>query len=95
MGKKYSKKKRIEKKRQKNLKIKSISVETQRPSALKIGNSVVVKQGTLDPDYQIDMGGWQGKITEIEKSDDGQQLVGIKWDIITLKKPLRCFKWVN
>ena len=91
MGKKYSKKKRIEKKRQKNLQIKAISVETQSPSALKIGNSIVVKQGTLDPDYKIDMGGWQGKITEIEKSGDGQQLVGIKWDIITLKNMLPSF----
>ncbi len=50
--------------------------------ALHIGNSVVVKSGVLDPDFGIDIGGWQGRI---EKVDDGET-VFIRWDSITLRE---------
>ena len=46
----------------------------------KIGDSVIVKQGVLDPDLGTDIGGWQGRIAEIEG-----QIIGIDWDSITLK----------
>jgi hypothetical protein len=36
--------------------------------ALHIGDSVVVKSGILDPDFGIDISGWQGRI---EETDDG------------------------
>lgn len=37
-------------------------------SGLKIGNSVVVKPGILCPDYEgLEIGGWQGRITENQK----------------------------
>jgi hypothetical protein len=50
--------------------------------ALHIGNSVVVKSGVLDPDFGIDIGGWQGRIEEV---DDGET-VFIRWDSITLRE---------
>lgn len=48
----------------------------------KIGDSVIVKSGVKDPDLDIDIAGWQGRIVEIEKKDSS---VGIAWDSITLK----------
>jgi hypothetical protein len=52
------------------------------PSELefKVGDSVIVKQGVLDPDLGTDIGGWQGRIAEIEG-----QIIGLDWDSITLK----------
>jgi len=49
---------------------------------LKIGNSVIVKTGVLDPDLDIDIGGWQGRISEIDQENN---LIAIDWDSITLK----------
>jgi hypothetical protein len=48
----------------------------------KVGDSVIVKQGVLDPDLGTDIGGWQGRISEIEQQSN---LIGIDWDSITLK----------
>lgn len=49
---------------------------------LKVGDSIKVKKGILCPDNDsIPIGGWQGRIFEIE---DG--MVGICWDSITLKQ---------
>ncbi len=45
----------------------------------KIGDIVEVKQGVLDPDFGDDIGGWQGKISDV----DGD-LVCIDWDNTTL-----------
>ncbi len=49
--------------------------------ALHIGESVVVKSGILDPDFGLDISGWQGRIEEV---DDGDT-VFIRWDSITLQ----------
>jgi hypothetical protein len=49
--------------------------------ALHIGESAVVKSGTLDPDFGFDISGWQGRIEEV---DDGNT-VFIRWDSITLQ----------
>jgi len=43
-----------------------------------IGDSVRVKTGTKDPDFGIDISGWQGRISETD--DD---LICIIWDSIT------------
>lgn len=52
-----------------------------------IGESVVVNPGVLDPDYGFDMGGWQGRVTENHHADEqGNPLVSIAWDSITLKQ---------
>ena len=45
----------------------------------KIGDIVKVKQGVLDPDFGDNIGGWQGKISDV----DGD-LVCIDWDNTTL-----------
>lgn len=50
--------------------------------AFKVGDSVIVKQGVLDPDLGTDIGGWQGRIVIIERQSN---LIGIEWDSITLK----------
>ncbi|EFI34381.1 hypothetical protein Dthio_PD1733 [Desulfonatronospira thiodismutans ASO3-1] len=53
-----------------------------RKSIMKAGDSVVVKSGTKDPDLEIDIGGWQGRIVEIDKN---QKTFLIEWDSHTLK----------
>ena len=45
----------------------------------KIGDSVFVRKGVIDPDYDIDISGWQGRITRINR------FIEIQWDSITLK----------
>lgn len=48
---------------------------------LKRGDSVAVKPGTLDPDLGVDIGGWQGRVVEVE-----EDMVLIEWDSITLNQ---------
>jgi hypothetical protein len=48
---------------------------------LDIGDSVAVKSGVVDPDIDNDIGGWQGRVIEV---DDGDS-VFIRWDSITLQ----------
>ena len=49
---------------------------------IKTGDSVIVKPNVKDPDLGIDIGGWQGRISEINAKDN---LVCIDWDSVTLK----------
>ena len=37
-------------------------------SKFQVGDSVKVKDGTSDPDFGIDIGGWQGQIKEIAEN---------------------------
>ena len=53
---------------------------------LKIGDCIVVKPGVKDPDYGIDIGGWQGRITEIESYQPGQVTIMFQWDSLSLKR---------
>ncbi|XCN75504.1 MAG: hypothetical protein Q3M24_19620 [Candidatus Electrothrix aestuarii] len=50
---------------------------------LQVGDSVVVKPNAEDPDLDIIIGGWQGRITEIEEEDN---VIGIEWDSQTLRQ---------
>lgn len=53
----------------------------------KVGDSIKVVEGTVDPDYDhIEIGGWCGRIFAIEELDgeDGT-LYTIEWDSISLK----------
>ena len=50
-------------------------------ASLHVGESVVVKSGILDPDFGVEIDGWQGRIEEVD--DD---TVFIRWDSITLKQ---------
>ena len=54
----------------------------------KIGDSVVVKQGLKEPDSEdFEIGGWQGRIIEIDKlSNEEHIVISIEWDSITLNQ---------
>ena len=57
--------------------------------SLKIGNSVKVKQGIKEPDSEdLEIGGWQGRVTGIRKKCDdlGNTMITIEWDSLTLKQ---------
>jgi len=59
----------------------------QKPSTdLKVGDCIVVKPGIKDPDYGIDIGGWQGRITEIESYQPGQVTIMFQWDSLSLRR---------
>lgn len=52
-----------------------------------IGDSVIVKEGIKKPDSEdFELGGWQGRIVEIdsESNDDIFILITIEWDSLTL-----------
>ena len=51
----------------------------------RIGDSVVVKKGTTDPDLGTDLGGWQGRVLGLQEGEGDTILVRIQWDSITLK----------
>ena len=41
------------------------------PPRFQVGNQVRVKYGVIDPDFSdIPLGGWTGKVTEVEQTDD-------------------------
>ncbi len=53
---------------------------------LEIGDSVTVREGVMCPDMEgLCIGGWQGKVSEVGEGKDGNTLIGIRWDGITLK----------
>jgi hypothetical protein len=54
-------------------------------ASLKVGDSVLVKPGVQDPDLHFDIGGWQGRITDIHSGKRGITILTIEWDSITLK----------
>ncbi len=63
----------------------------------KINDIITVKPGVEDPDFGGDIGGWQGRITEIDTGNPDDPLVTIEWDAHTLKNMpkdylKRCFK---
>ena len=47
---------------------------------LKLEDSIVIKSGVKDPDLDISIEGWQGRISDIN-----EELVCIDWDSVTLK----------
>lgn len=49
---------------------------------IKIGDSVRVKPGVKDPDYEYDLGGWQCRVSRIERNDG--IYIEIAWDSLTL-----------
>ena len=53
---------------------------------LEIGDCIVVKPGIKDPDFGIDIGGWQGRITEIESYQPGKATIMFQWDSLSLKR---------
>ncbi|MFA5434029.1 MAG: calcium-binding protein [Candidatus Paceibacterota bacterium] len=55
---------------------------------MKLGDSVIVKQGVKEPDLEeFEIGGWQGRVVDIDtKSDIDNILITIEWDSLTLKQ---------
>ena len=54
---------------------------------LKTGQSVKVKKGILCPDDpEFDLSGWQGRIIDIGEDENGETIIDIAWDSITLKE---------
>lgn len=51
----------------------------------KVGDSVIVKPGVKDPDTNKSIAGWQGRLSDISE-EEGETLVSIQWDSVTLKK---------
>lgn len=52
-------------------------------SQFKVGDSVVVEPGIQDPDFGVDIGGWQGRVTNVDLFA-GNVLLSIEWDSQTL-----------
>jgi hypothetical protein len=44
---------------------------------IKIGDSVIVKPTIQDPDFGLDIGGWQGRVSDVV--EDGE-VIRIEWD---------------
>jgi len=43
---------------------------------VKTGNSVVIKPDMRDVDFDVDIGGWQGRIVEIKSEE---QILAVHW----------------
>jgi len=54
----------------------------KKAQTFKVGDSVAVKSGIKDPDFSFDIGGWQGRVSEIVPK---QGTLCIDLDSITLK----------
>jgi len=52
---------------------------------IKVHDSVVVKPGVSDADFDTAIGGWQGRVAEIDVDND---LFLIEWDSVTLRNML-------
>ena len=51
---------------------------------IKKGDSVRIKHGVKDPDYEYDISGWQGRVTNIDT--DEIEIIEIAWDSVTLNQ---------
>src|SRR6476661_6784770 len=52
---------------------------------LHVGESVAVNVGVKDPDLQIPIHGWQGRVIRLESDRKHKPLVHIQWDSQTLR----------
>lgn len=55
------------------------------PVDLIIGDSIIVKPGVKDPDFGVDIGGWQGRVTEIDDDPEDKPLITFQLDSLSLK----------
>lgn len=56
------------------------------PTALKVGDSVIVKPGVKNPDFGGDMGDWQGRVTELRADQQGVPMIDLQRDSLTLRE---------
>jgi hypothetical protein len=60
--------------------------DSGKPRALRVGDSVRVKAGIKDDDLGLDLGGWQGRITEVDEKNELVLIIsdaeeqGLGWD---------------
>lgn len=59
---------------------------TKTKSKFAYGDKVRVVDGTLDPDFNFEIGGWTGEIEEVEVLENGTWLYCVVWDKPTLRK---------
>ena len=53
---------------------------------LEVGDAIKVKEGVNDPDSNVDIGGWQGRILEIDQDENGKpSSILVAWYSHTLK----------
>lgn len=52
---------------------------------MEVGDCVKVREGVGDPDSDVDISGWQGRVLEITEDESGQTLIFVAWDSYTLK----------
>jgi hypothetical protein len=51
--------------------------------SLNPGDTVVVKPGIIDPDFKMDISGWQGRVEEVDERGE-VPLVVVQWDSLSL-----------
>ena len=51
---------------------------------MQVGDRVVTRPSTIDPDLGLDISGWQGRIVDMSKGFHGQDLVCVEWNHRTL-----------
>lgn len=52
--------------------------------SFRVGDCVKVRDGVKDPDFEMDISGWQGRVSVVDEFED-ETIVAIQWDSITLK----------
>ena len=58
----------------------------QEQPAFHLGDSVAVIDGVTDPDNEkVEIGGWQGRIGEVDQEDENNPLFLVQWDAPTLR----------
>ena len=58
----------------------------KRSNVYEMGAFVRVVDGACDFDYpEVDVGGWQGRVFDLSEDDDGEPLLGILSDSMTLQ----------
>jgi hypothetical protein len=56
-----------------------------------VGDCVKVREGVGDPDSDVDISGWQGRVLEIAEDESGRPLILVAWDGYTLKEMPRSY----
>lgn len=55
-------------------------------AAFRVGDTVRVKAGIVYPDVpDLDISGWQGRITDIDQMNDDPPIAGLAWDSLALR----------
>ncbi len=72
-------KKRRRKRRRKRVKARTVD------NRFKAGDSVIVRPGAMDPDFDVEIGGWHARISEMHPAGN-RDMVMLAWDSVTLRQ---------